>query len=132
MKKALVLLSILFFIGAFSVQADDPSATLGWTPPTHKALGTDCDQNGDPLLAADIARLEYTLSYRVKGETEWINEETNTNQITLEDLAYATTYEASVGAHWPGQPVLCATDLMEFTTDDEPAPGKCSDFHKLP
>ena len=112
-------------------QAQTVAVTLGWDAPTHRVSGTDCSISGVVLTAAELAIVEYTVSYRVKGTTAWTNREVGTNRtVTLAGLPYLTTYEASVGAHWPGESALCATALLEFKTGAGPAPGTCTNLRK--
>lgn len=126
MKKTNLFVIILSLLATTAWAGE--TVQLGWDPPTNRVLNNDCDQVGDPLTPAEVANLQYILSYRIKDSgAVWTNVETIEPTATL-DLSYSTTYEASVGAHWPGGEVLCATELVEFTTGVGPAPGPCSAF----
>lgn len=108
---------------------------LEWGPPTHRT-GVDaegnpnCEEEGAALTPEDTANLLYTVSYRIKGANEWVNEDSITPTITL-SLPYGETFQATVGAHWPGGSVICATGILEFTTSFGPPAGPCSAFRKV-
>lgn len=142
-----VWMVILLTLGAFVLimgmpipaHAQTASATLAWDAPTHLAGGTpeapECGANGAALTPEQIATLGYTFSYREKGTATWSNlggDSTKNRVVTITGLSYNTTYEASVGAHWPGKDVVCATDILEFPTGDAPAPGACTGLKRIP
>jgi hypothetical protein len=124
MKKITILTIVLLLTGGVAF-ADPPSATLQWDPPTHRIANDDCSQQGPALSSAEIDLLEYTVSYRAVGTTTWVNIETDVTTIVIPGLGYNTTYEASVGSHFPGKSVFCATGLVQWTTPEAPPPGSC-------
>lgn len=139
MKKFLAALMVLFLVGGVGVlPASAETATLGWDAPTHRAGGTIdapvCGTPGIALTAAEIATIEYTFSYRAKGTQAWTNMETaaGVTTVTTPNLPFNTTYQAAVGGHWPGGGVVCATEMIEFTTSVGPAPGACTGLKRIP
>lgn len=132
MRKLVNLLTVLATLAALSSWAQAGElATLAWDPPTHRIVGTDCALEGTEITPEDVARLEYTVSYRVKDSGQaWTNVDVNVPTVQL-DLPYGTTFEAYVGARWPGGTILCASDVLTFVTGAEPPPGACSSFRKL-
>ena len=129
MRKSLIV-PMVMLVGLFtaiSYAADDAKLEFTWTPPTDRVL-TDCDNPGTPMTQADLDRLEYTLSHREKLATPgpWINTESSDTTVTIENLKWGTTYEAYVGAHWPGEAVFCPTNIIEKATVSEPPPGGCT------
>jgi len=124
----LLTLVIGWFMSA-NAWAED-TVQLAWDPPTHRVANGDCAQVGETLTPAEVTSLEYTLSYRIKGMgAAWTNVDTiaNSAQVTLP--GYSVTYEMSVGARFPGGTILCASDLLEYTTRaNTNPPGGCSAF----
>ena len=133
MKKTLMLAIAVLMLGWTCVSyAGPPSASFEWDPPATRIANDDCAQRGDALTPEEIALLQYTLSYKVKGSADpWTNVETSAPTAVVSNLLYETTYEASVGAHFEGKLIVCSTDLIEWTTPDAPAPGACSNLRKV-
>jgi hypothetical protein len=137
MKKLIIAVLMMCLIGGVGVwPASADTATLGWDAPTHRAGGTleapECGTQGAVLTAAEIATIQYTFSYRVKGTQAWTNVETTGTTVTLPNLPFNTTYQAAVGGHWPNGAVACATEMIEFTTSVGPPPGSCTGLKRIP
>jgi len=132
MRKTLIvpMVGLLVAFAALSYAADDAKVELEWTPPTNVIANDTCGEDGRVLTQDDYDRIEYTLSHREKQVTPgpWIPTETTDTIVTLDNLKWDTTYEAIVGAHWPGGAVFCPTGMLEFTTTTEPPPGTCTGF----
>ncbi len=105
-----------------------PSLDTTWDPPTHRISNSDCNQVGAVLTAAEIATLQYSVSYREKGATTWINLESPTNSLLIPGLKYSTTYQITVGAHFAGTTAFCATEITEFVTGVAPPPAACTNL----
>lgn len=127
MRKGLILPMVMLagLLGVMSVRADNATVQLDWTPPTHKIANMDCNQNGSALTPDDLARIEYTLEYRVQGAGTWTAVE-GPPPAVIGALDHNTVYEFRVGAHWPGGTVLCYTDVLTHDTGDEPEPNQCT------
>ena len=125
MKRIVCISAIVLLLTGGVAFADPPSTTLQWDPPTHRVDNDDCTQQGTALTQAEIDSLEYTISYRAVGTTSWVNRESSVPSYTITNLGYNTTYEAVVGAHFPGKLVLCPTGIVRWTTPEAPPPGSC-------
>ena len=129
MKKILITAIVCLLLGGTSLQAQDVSVGLQWDPPTTRIADTDCAVQGAAITPAEAATLEYTVSYRVRDSgAAWTNIETTAPTVALDGLSYSTWYEAVVGAHWPGQTVLCATEILQFETEAGPPPSGCNNL----
>lgn len=130
LKKVFKLTTILVLLYAMGVgaQAAGTSKTASWTPPTHTVSLTDCNTNMIALTPADLLRIVYVVSYRPKGTINWLTVQATTNSTTLSNLKYETTYEAMVGAKWENGVIQCVSEMLEFTTEKEPNPGRCGTF----
>ena len=127
MKKMLVVVLALVLTGGV-VYADD-SALVAWDAPTHRTgPDNDCLTQGNALTQAEIDSLEYTLSYRVKGTTDWTSVDTVIPSATVDLPGYEVTYEMITGARFPGGSIVCVTNVVEHTTAPDTAPpGACTD-----
>lgn len=127
MKKFLIALAVMILVGGVAYAAD--TITVQWDPPTHRAgPENDCSVQGTALTQTEIDSLEYTLSYREVGATDWTNVDTTTPSVQLTLPGYEVDYEFAVGARFPGGTILCATDAIIYTTGpDTSPPGQCSE-----
>jgi len=125
MRKLMVVLGVLFLTGGIAYAQQ--SVLVKWDPPTHRIQG-DCNTLGTPLTQAEVDSLEYTLSYRAKGQTEWTNIDLTEPEHRLSLSGYSITYQFATGARFPGGEIVCPTNIVEFTTKpDVSPPGQCSD-----
>lgn len=129
--KKLLALCIIGLVATFSsyTSAED-TVTMECDPPTHRSQDGDCLATSTPLTPEEIQTLEYTFSYRQKGSgLEWTNVESMAPSAVVTFPGYGVTYEVSVGAHFAGEAVLCATPLVEYTTKlNTNPPGACTNL----
>ena len=132
--KSMVVVIFLLVLSFGGYAFADETAVFAWTPPTHRIVGIDCDQQGSVITPEEITRLEYVFSYRIAGTTVWTNLDTNVPGVSVVLTGYGVSYEASVGARFPGGVILCATiPPLVYTTglDNSPA-GPCSGLTGTP
>jgi len=131
MKKLLSTIAILLLTGGVSI-AGPVTSMIEWDTPTVRVANNSCDQSGVALTPDEILSLQYTVRYRVKGNTSWTEFDVGVPRAALVGLNYMTTYEVAASAHFPGTTSLCYSDVLEFSTGTGPAPGGCKNLRVAP
>jgi hypothetical protein len=128
LRKLLISLSVFLLTGGVAYAQE--SVTLAWDAPTHRIQNGDCNQIGTPLTQAEVASLEYTLSFRPNGSTNpWTNVDVTEPTATVLLQGYSIEYIFSVGARLPGGEIVCVSDPVFHTTGpDTNPPGSCTNL----
>lgn len=117
-RVAMCLLAMAMILPASASPADNAKLSATLTAPT--TMGPLCT-SGDPITGT----WAYTVQYRAKGSTTWLELETASPTAALSGLLWSTTYEVRVGAHRTGYSVACWSTPVEKMTASEPPPGAC-------
>lgn len=130
MKKSIlsliIALAVLFF--TFGVSANSHEATFSWSLPTHTVVDNNCAEQG---LAIPAEKVIYTtVQWRLLGTTTWNEAEAGAHITiyTITNLLPEQTYETRVGSHYEGEPILCWTDTVTFSTPALQPPRPCENL----